>query len=101
MTFVDGESTILSKVRGEKSVIPAEIARMKEEMAPNSPYLCIMGAGTEHKPGAGGGLPGGLRLSQRYELLHWRRYRINAGPNLVGHHLPEEVTLEGNALPSG
>ncbi len=41
MTFVDGESQVLAKVRGEKAVIPTILKMMKEEIAPGSPYFVI------------------------------------------------------------
>lgn len=84
MTFVDGESTILSKVRGEKSVIPAEIARMKEEMAPNSPYLCIMGAGTEHNQELAAACQEAFGYPSVMNFYIGGVIAINAGPNLVG-----------------
>ncbi len=43
MSFPNGDSQVLSKVRGEKAVIPAIIKMMKEEIAPGSPYLVIKG----------------------------------------------------------
>ncbi len=84
MTFLNGESRILSKVRGDKSVIPAQIARAREEMIPGSPYLCILGSDEAHNqelqaaceeafgyPCVMGSYIGGV-------------ISVNAGPNVVG-----------------
>lgn len=84
MTFLDGESTILSKVRGDKSVIPAEIARMKEEMEPNSPYLCIMGADTVHNQELAAACEEAFGYPSVMNFYIGGVIAINAGPNLVG-----------------
>lgn len=84
MTFLDGESTVLSKVRGEKGVIPAQIAKMREDMAPGSPYLCIFGSGTEHNEELDAACQEafGYPCALRYYI--GGVIAINAGPNLVG-----------------
>jgi DegV family protein with EDD domain len=41
MSFPDGDSKVVSKVRGDKAVIPAILKLMKEEIAPESPYIIL------------------------------------------------------------
>ena len=84
MTFQDGESKVLAKVRGDKSVIPAQIARMREEMEPGSPYLCILGSDEDHN----GELVSACEDAFGYPCAMSYHIggviAINAGPNLVG-----------------
>ena len=84
MTFLEGESTVLSKVRGEKGVIPAQIALVKEEMEPGSPYLCILGSAAEHNEELVSACEDafGCPCAMRYYI--GGVIAINAGPNLVG-----------------
>ena len=83
MTFVNGESRILSKIRGEKNIIPAILEQCRD-MDPAAPYLCI-----------GGSLEGeNARMHQACAAAFGREsaldyciggvIAINAGPNLVG-----------------
>jgi DegV family protein with EDD domain len=44
MSFPDGDSKVLSKVRGDKNVIPTILNMMKEEIAPDSPYIILQGS---------------------------------------------------------
>ena len=84
MTFVDGESKVLSKVRGEKNVLTTLVDQCKKERRPGTPYLLIRGNNQEQS----------TRLTQ---LCHTELgdeaaleypiggvISINAGPNLVG-----------------
>lgn len=84
MTFADGESKILSKVRGEKNVISAIVELCKGERRAGSPYLVIRGSNLEQA--------GRLLESCRQELggepvLEYPIggvVSINAGPNVIG-----------------
>lgn len=84
MTFLDGESKILAKVRGDKSVIPAQIARAKEEMVPGSPYLCILGSDQDHNQE----IQDACREAFGYPCVMGTYIggviSVNAGPNVVG-----------------
>lgn len=84
MTFTDGESEILAKVRGEKSIIPAILDQCRPVIDPDAPYFCI-----------GGSLEGeNQRLAQMCTETFGKPpelsffiggvIAINAGPNLVG-----------------
>ena len=48
ISFPDGDNVILSKVRGEKAVIPAMLKMAEAEMDPDAPYFIIQ-AGLEDK----------------------------------------------------
>lgn len=84
MTFVDGESKILAKVRGEKAAAAKLAELCKAERKPGTPYLLIQGNNAEQSEK--------LRELCRQELGEDPALRyhiggviaINAGPNLVG-----------------
>ena len=84
MTFTDGESKILSKVRGEKAVAVKLAEMCKNERRAGTPYLIIRGNNEEQSEKL-------LELC-RQELgedpaLSYRIggvIAINAGPNLIG-----------------
>lgn len=84
MTFTDGESKILAKVRGERAVAVKLAEMCKNERRPGSPYLLIQGNNAEQS--------GKLLELCRQELgeepaLSFRIggvIAINAGPNLIG-----------------
>jgi len=84
MTFLDGESRILSKVRGEKNVAPALTGLCKAERKADSPYLLIRAGNQEQADG--------LLETCRRELGEEPALvfpiggviAINAGPNLIG-----------------
>lgn len=84
MTFLDGESKILSKVRGEKNIIPAILEQVKPVIDPEAPYFCINGALAAENDRI-------LAASREAfgkdpELCYYIGgvIAINAGPNLVG-----------------
>lgn len=84
MTFLDGESKILAKVRGEKSVVSKLAEMCKAGRRPDTPYLLIRGNNAEQS--------GKLLEVCRQELGEEPALEfpigcviaINAGPNLVG-----------------
>ena len=84
MTFTDGESRILAKVRGEKAVVSKMAEMCRTQRKPGTPYLMIQGNNTEQS--------GKLLDLCRQELgeepaLSFRIggvIAINAGPNLIG-----------------
>ena len=77
MTFSDGESKILAKVRGEKNIIPAILEQVKPFIDPDAPYFCINGALAAENDRI---------LGRDPELCYYIGgvIAINAGPNLVG-----------------
>lgn len=84
MTFQDGESKILSKVRGEKSVIPALIKLCRENRAADSPYLLIKGNNLPQAEKLGEACRQELGQDPALEFSIGGVIAINAGPNLVG-----------------
>ncbi len=84
MTFADGESKILAKVRGEKAVVSRLVELCKAERGSGTPYLMIQGNNTEQSAK--------LLEACRQELgeepaLSYHIggvIAINAGPNLIG-----------------
>lgn len=83
MTFEEGASRVLEKVRGEKHVIPALLRRAQEEREPESPYLLIRA----NNPAQAdlleeAALPVLGEPALRYEI--GGVIAINAGPNLIG-----------------
>ena len=84
MTFTDGESKILSKVRGERSVVSGLAGMCKKERRADSPYLLIRGNNGEQAEK--------LLEACRQELGEEPALvfpiggviSINAGPNLIG-----------------
>lgn len=84
MTFTDGESEILTKVRGERNIIPAILDQCRPVIDPDAPYFCICGS-LEHE---------NQRLHQmcldafgresEFDFYIGGVIAINAGPNLVG-----------------
>ena len=84
MTFVDGESKILAKVRGEKAVVSKLAEMCKNERKPGTPYLMIGGNNAEQS----GRLLDQCRLELGEEpALSFQIggvIAINAGPNLIG-----------------
>ena len=84
MTFTDGESKVLAKVRGEKTVSAKLVEMCKNERREGTPYLLIQGGNAEQS--------GKLLDLCRQELgedpalsFHIGGViAINAGPNLIG-----------------
>ena len=84
MTFTDGESKILAKVRGEKAVAARLVEMCKAERKPGTPYLMIQGNNAEQSAKL-------LDLCRQQlgeePALSFRIggvIAINAGPNLIG-----------------
>ena len=84
MTFLNGESKILAKVRGEKAVVAKLTEMCKAQRKPGTPYLMIQGSNGEQS--------GKLLELCRQELGEEPAMSyhiggviaINAGPNLIG-----------------
>jgi DegV family protein with EDD domain len=84
MTFVDGESKILSKVRGEKNVLSALVERCKQERRPDSPYLIIRGNNDEQADKLAQLCRQELGDDPALDFCIGGVIAINSGPNLVG-----------------
>ena len=84
MTFTDGESKVLTKVRGEKNVIPAMLKLCKEEWDPESPYLLVRANNADQSYKLLAACQEELDASPALEYYIGGVVSINAGPNLIG-----------------
>lgn len=84
MTFADGESKILSKVRGEKNVIAALTDLCEKERRADSPILLVRGNNDEQAEKLEEALR--QKLGRGPDLIYCLGgvIAINAGPNVVG-----------------
>ena len=84
MTFEAGNSKVLSKVRGEKNVVPALLELCEKTRQPGTPYLVIKGSNQEQaarlaeESAARFGAPADMVYPVGGVIA------INAGPNLIG-----------------
>ena len=84
MTFEDGESKILTKVRGEKSVVSALVEMCARERRPGTPYLLIRGNNREQSARLAEVCRRELGEEAALEYPIGGVISINAGPNLIG-----------------
>ncbi|MCI8422566.1 MAG: DegV family protein [Lawsonibacter sp.] len=84
MTFTDGESKILSKVRGEKNVVASITALCKKERRPGTPFLLIRGNNLEQAAKLEEACRQELGEAPALQFPIGGVIAINAGPNLVG-----------------
>ena len=84
MTFTDGESKILAKVRGEKAVVSRLVELCKAERRAGTPYLMILGNNVEQSDRLLDLCR--LELGEQPALCYHIGgvSAINAGPNLIG-----------------
>ncbi len=84
MTFLDGESRILSKVRGEKNVVSGMVELCKAERRKDAPYLLIRAGNPEQAEKL---LEACRRELEEDPVLDYPIggvIAINSGPNLIG-----------------
>lgn len=84
MTFLDGESKILSKVRGEKNIIPAILDQVRPVIDLDAPYFCIGGALEEENSRIRAVCVEAFGKPPELSYFVGGVIAINAGPNLVG-----------------
>ena len=84
MTFVDGESKILAKVRGEKNVISTLLDLCQKERRAGTPYLLVRGNNREQSARLREAFEAALGQQAALEYPIGGVVAINAGPNLVG-----------------
>ena len=84
MTFEGGDSKVLTKVRGEKNVIPTLLEMCQKTREPNTPYLVIRAGNPEQAERMIDACA--QTLGQPADLIYeiGGVIAINAGPNLVG-----------------
>ena len=84
MTFIDGESKILAKVRGEKAVVAKLAELCKTQRKPGTPYLMIQGSNGEQSEKLLDLCRQELGEEPAMSLCIGGVIAINAGPNLIG-----------------
>ena len=84
MTFENGDSKILSKVRGEKNVISTLVELCRKEREPGSPYLLIRAGNAEQADRLKEACCKELGEEPTMEYFIGGVVAINAGPNLIG-----------------
>ncbi len=84
MSFPNGDSKVLAKPRGDKKVIPLLLQMMREDMAPNSPYLVLHAGNSDHNEEISKACREALGYEPAEEFLIGGVIAINAGTNLVG-----------------
>ena len=84
MTFENGQSKILAKVRGEKNVISALVNQCREERRPGTPYLLIRGNNGEQAEHLAEACRCELGEEPALTYFVGGVVSINAGPNVVG-----------------
>lgn len=84
MTFENGDSKILSKVRGEKNVLNSLVDLCKKERVPGSPYLLIRAGNAEQADKLKEACCQAVGEEPAAEIYIGGVIAINAGPNLVG-----------------
>ena len=84
MTFLHGESKILSKVRGEKAVIAKLVELCKTGRKAGTPYLLIQGNNVEQSSKLAELCRQELGEEPALSYHIGGVISINAGPNLIG-----------------
>lgn len=84
MTFQNGDSKILSKVRGEKNIIPAILEQLIPVIDQSAPYFCIYGALKEENERVRAACEKAFGRPPALCYYIGGVIAINAGPNLVG-----------------
>lgn len=84
MTFENGASKVLNKVRGEKNVIPALLDLCMQERDPSAPYLLIRANRDDQSDLLLQACTQTLGETPLLEYFLGAIISINAGPNLVG-----------------
>lgn len=84
MTFENGESKVLNKVRGEKNVVPTLISMCQKGRKKNAPYFLIRGSSPEMAGKLRGACLQELKEEPEMEYFIGGVISINAGPNVVG-----------------
>lgn len=84
MTFENGDSKVLSKVRGEKNVVPALLELCQKDRQSGSPYLVIHGNNQEQAARLEEEAAKALGAPPEMTYPIGGVIAINAGPNLIG-----------------
>lgn len=84
MTFENGESKVVTKVRGDKNIIPTILKLTQAEIVDGSPYCCIGGSLQSENEKMISSSAAALGYGSAVDFYIGGAIAINAGPNLVG-----------------
>lgn len=84
MSFPDGDSKVLSKVRGDKALIPAMLKLAKKDRKPGTPYLHIKGSYDVWNEEMAAACVEALGDAPALSYYIGGTISINAGPNVTG-----------------
>ncbi len=84
MTFENGESKVLTKVRGDKAIIPTILKLAAAEIDANVPYCCICGSLEAENEEMISSAAAALGYGSAVDFYIGGVIAINAGPNVVG-----------------
>lgn len=84
MTFENGASKVVTKVRGEKNVIPTILELAQKEREPGTPYLIIRAARPDQAELLTESCRQAFGQESAMDCFIGGVIAINAGPNLVG-----------------
>lgn len=94
MTFQNGESKILGKVRGEKNAIPAILELAEKTRVPNSPYLIVRGTNAEYANLLCDACKNAWGTDAALDAFVGGAVAINAGPNVIALIFQEETAQD-------
>lgn len=84
MTFENGESKVLTKVRGEKNVVPTIVSLCQKNRKRNTPYFLVRADNPEMAGKLRGACIQELKAEPELEYFIGGVIAVNAGPNLIG-----------------
>ncbi len=84
MSFPDGDSKVLAKVRGDKALIPAMLKIARKERKPGTPYLHIKGSYEAWNEEMAAACAEALGDAPALSYYIGGTISINAGPNVTG-----------------
>jgi fatty acid-binding protein DegV len=84
MSFPNGDSKVLSKVRGDKALIPAMLKIAQAERQPGTPYLQILGSHDPWNEELAKAAPEALGEPPVLACYIGGTISINSGPNVTG-----------------
>jgi len=84
MTFQDGASKVLAKIRGEKNVVPSMLELCKKTRSEGTPYLIIRAGNPEQSDLLAQACRDALGQEPALEFYIGGVIAINVGPNLAG-----------------
>ncbi len=93
ITFEKGESKTVSKVRGEKAIIPAISKLVKQNIIPHTEYLLIRGENGAHAEALKKDLEKALGYPPVMTIPAGGAISINAGPDVVGVVIKDKTLL--------